>query len=177
MDVGWNRTAALWGAIDRDSDILYLYSEHYMGHNEPLQHAEAIMSRGKWIPGVIDPAARGRGQKDGESLLHIYQQYLPNLTTANNAVEAGIYAVWVRMASGRFKVFSTLQHYLGEFRIYRRDDKGNVVKDNDHLQDCARYLCASGLDRATNRPPSMWNVPGSREDIRHQFEYDPLKVA
>jgi phage terminase large subunit-like protein len=31
LDVGWNRTAALWGARDNETGVTYLYSEHYMG--------------------------------------------------------------------------------------------------------------------------------------------------
>src|SRR5262245_51825418 len=65
MDVGWNRTAALWAAIDRDADVAYLYSEYYRSEAEPPVHAAAIRSRGIWIPGVIDPAARHRSQDDG----------------------------------------------------------------------------------------------------------------
>lgn len=136
LDVGWNRTAVLWGAHDVDSDTVYLYAEHYRGHAEPFEHAQAIIARGAWIPGVIDPAARGRGQKDGEQLLRIYQELLPNLSVANNAVEAGVYAVWVRLSTGRLKVFKTLQHFLSEYRTYQRDEKGQIVKKDDHLMDC-----------------------------------------
>src|ERR1700676_3248186 len=35
MDVGWNNTAAVWGAIDREHDILYLDSEYKRGQAEP----------------------------------------------------------------------------------------------------------------------------------------------
>ena len=62
LDVGWNRTAALWAAHDTETDTAYLVSEHYRAHAEPPIHAEAIKARGAWIPGVIDPAARGRSQ-------------------------------------------------------------------------------------------------------------------
>ena len=59
LDVGWKRIAALWQAWDRDNDVVYLYGEHYRGQAEPAVHAAAIKARGVWIPGVIDPAARG----------------------------------------------------------------------------------------------------------------------
>jgi hypothetical protein len=74
MDVGWKRTAGVWGAHDRDANIIYLTSEHYRGQAEPSIHAEGIKSRGLWIPGVIDPAARGRSQIDGQRLLEIYKE-------------------------------------------------------------------------------------------------------
>ena len=152
MDVGWKRTAAIWGAWDRESDVVYLWSEHYRGGAEPSVHADAVRRRAEWIPGVIDPAAKGRSQVDGKQLMQMYQELGLNLTPAKNAVEAGIHEVWQRFSSGRLKVFSTLQNTLAEFRLYRRDDKGRVVKENDHLMDAMRYLVVSGLDMACTVP-------------------------
>lgn len=155
LDVGWNRTAAIWGAIDREDSTVYLYSEHYKGQAEPVVHTSAIQSRGIWVPGVIDPASRGRGQKDGEQLLQNYKDLGLDLGMAENGVEAGLLGVWDRLSSGKLKVFKSCQNWLAEYRMYRRDDKGHVVKNNDHLMDATRYLVASGLDRATVRPVAM----------------------
>ena len=52
LDVGWNRTAALWLALDPNTDTIYIYDEHYIGEQPPAVHASAILSRGNWIPGV-----------------------------------------------------------------------------------------------------------------------------
>jgi Terminase RNaseH-like domain len=155
LDVGWNRTAALWAALDTETDVAYLVSEHYRAHAEPPIHAEAIKARGVWVPGVIDPAARGRSQRDGEALLTIYRQLGLRLTLADNSVEAGIYETWTRLSTGRLKVFSTLANFLAEYRLYRRDEKGKIVKENDHLMDDCRYICLSGLDRSEFRPPEL----------------------
>lgn len=152
LDVGWNRTAAIWGAIDRETQTVYLYSEHYRGQAEPSVHANSIRARGEWIPGVIDPAARGRSQTDGRQLLSDYRNLGLDLDAADNAVESGIYAVWERLSAGRIKVFRTLQSWLTESRLYRRDDKGRIVKINDHLMDATRYLVQSGLARAIVKP-------------------------
>lgn len=148
LDVGWNRTACIWAAIDRDSGSIYLYSEHYQGHAEPSIHASAIQARGKWINGVIDPAARGRSQIDGDQLLQNYRDLGLNIRKADNTVEAGIYNVWQGLSSGRIKVFNTLRSWLSEFRIYRRDEKGKIIKQDDHLMDATRYLIMTGLDIA-----------------------------
>lgn len=154
LDVGWNRTAAVWGALDQDQDVVYLYSEYYRGQAEPAIHAQAIRSRGDHIPGVIDPAARGRSQVDGQQLIQIYTGDLGlDLSPADNAVEAGIYEVWSRLSSGRLKVFDNLQNWRAEFRLYRRDEKGKIVKENDHLMDCARYLVMSGIRIAQMQVP------------------------
>lgn len=152
LDVGWNKTAAVWAAHDRETGITYLYSEYYKGQAEPVIHAQGIKSRGSWIPGVIDPAARGRGQKDGQQLIAIYKDLGLDLENAVNAVEAGLYEVWQRLSNGQLKVFSSLSNWRAEYRLYRRDEKGQVVKSNDHLMDATRYNIMSGLDRAALEP-------------------------
>lgn len=151
LDVGWNRTAALWLALDRQSSTVYAYSEHYRSQAEPSVHAEAIRARGSWIRGVIDPAARGRSQRDGEQLLQTYRDLGLDLTEAVNAVETGLYDVWQRLSGARLKIFKTLPNWLSEYRLYRRDEKGRVVKERDHLMDCTRYGIMSGLNVATIR--------------------------
>ena len=148
MDVGWNATACIWRALDRDADTLYIYDEYKKGESEPAIHASAIRSRGEWIPGVIDPAARGRNQHDGTKLFEKYLKENLKITPADNAREAGIYEVWQRLSTGRLKIFSTCTSAINEMRLYRRDDKGNIVKKDDHLMDCLRYLCMSGIKRA-----------------------------
>ena len=148
MDVGWNRTAAAFGAMDRETDVLYLYSEHYQGQQEPSTHVAAINARGR-MNGVIDPASRGRSQKDGEQLLQNYQDLGLSILPADNSRESGLYNVHQRLATGRLKVFRTMVNWLREYRIYRRDEKGHIVKENDHLMDASRYLVVSGIDVMT----------------------------
>lgn len=171
MDVGWNRTAAIWSAHDTQDDVLYLYSEHYRGQAEPAVHAQAIRARGAWIPGTIDPASRGRGQADGVKLLDIYRALGLRLTLANNAVESGLYEVWTRLSTGRLKVFRTLTNWLGEYRLYRRDDVGRVVKINDHLMDATRYDVVSGVPIASFRPREDWPMARAKQ---HNPEYNPF---
>jgi len=77
LDVGWKKTACLWGATDPTSKITFLHSEYYKGQAEPFVHAEAIKARGIWIPGVIDSAAHGRSQGDGKQLYEPYYLMWP----------------------------------------------------------------------------------------------------
>jgi phage terminase large subunit-like protein len=164
LDVGWNRTATIWGARDNETGVIYLYSEHYAGKELPVVHAEAIKSRGAWIPGVIDPASAGSSQTDGRRMIDIYRQSGVNVQEAENAVEAGIYTCWQLMTTGKLKVFRSLGNFLTEFRLYRRDEDGKVVKDRDHLMDAMRYLIMSGRDRmrakpAPPKPEYVYNFP------------------
>jgi phage terminase large subunit-like protein len=158
LDVGWNRTAAPFVAYNRETDTHYLYAEHYRGQVEPAVHAQAIQARGKWMTGAIDPAARGRGQDGGQALLVQYQRLELNLMLANNAVEAGIYEVWSRLSTGRLKVFKSCVNWLSEYRVYRRDDKGQIVKKNDHLMDATRYVI--------NTPAVLSYMPNRTSDFQ-----------
>jgi hypothetical protein len=152
LDVGWNRTACIWMAWDRSVDCMYLYTEHYRGRAEPSIHAAAIKARGDWIPGVIDPAARGRMQTDGEQLIQTYRDLGLKVNPYDNSVESGLYEVWERLSTGRLKVFSTLQNWKAEYRLYRRDENGKVIKQFDHLMDATRGLVLSGRSVAICRP-------------------------
>lgn len=155
LDVGWNNTAAVWTAYDPDADIVYVCHEYKRGQAEPAVHAAAIRARGTWIPGVIDPASRGRSQHDGEQLLALYQEQGLNLQLADNGVESGIFNVYERLSTGRLKVFSTCAAWLEEYRLYRRDDKGRVVKTNDHLMDATRYDVVSGIPISRSNAPHV----------------------
>lgn len=140
LDVGWNRTAAVWAALDPNTDTLYIYDEHYLGKAEPSIHAHAIQGRGDWVHGAIDPAARGRGQTDGQQLIRMYKDLGLILYPAKNDVESGISAIGQRLASNRLKVFKTCINLMKEYMLYRRDKNGRVIKENDHALDALRYI-------------------------------------
>ena len=80
------------------------------------------------------------------------------LRDADNAREAGIMEMWTRLTTNRLKVFKHLQDWFMEFRIYRRDEKGQVVKVNDHLMDATRYR----LMRTNRLVSEAMGVYGSR---------------
>lgn len=172
LDVGWNRTAALWGALDRQSDVIYLYREYYRGQAEPAVHAQAIRARGEWMTGCIDPASRGRTQNDGTQMVQLYKRANLNLIYANNEVEAGIQDVWERLSTGRIKVFRSLQAFMAEYRIYRRDENGKIVKKNDHLMDTMRYLI--NTPAVFQRMPAPADFNDQRLAIQAGTAYDPV---
>lgn len=167
MDVGWNMTAVVWGALDPETDCLHLYAEYGRGQAEPASHAAAIRARGDWMMGTIDPASRGRQQSDGSQLLASYRDLGLNLTPADNGVESGLFLVYQRMTTARLKISKACVGILGEFRLYRRDEKGNVVKKMDHFMDAMRYLVVSGIPLGQPLPDwaqRMGHVPAMTSD-------------
>ena len=156
MDVGWSKTAAAWGAWDRDNDVAYITGEHYRGQAEPVIHAEAIKARGTWIPGFIDPAANGRSQIDGQQLMQIYLKLGLRLRNADNAREAGIYTVWTRLSTGKLRVFRSCRNWFDEFRIFARDENGKVINEQKfHLMASTRYLFLGSMTRWAVKPPRV----------------------
>lgn len=171
LDVGWKRNAAVWGAHDTDSDIIYLHDEYYRGHAEPVVHASAIKARGKWIPGIIDSAAHGSNQENGRKLFDLYTKEGLTLHNANKAVDAGLLNVFQRLSTGRLRVSKNMANWLSEFRIYRRNDKGRIVKENDHLMDATRYL-VMGVDLFQQIPVDLYKSKlgnGSRADMGYDM--------
>lgn len=152
MDVGWRTTAAIWGAWDDTTATLYLYAEHYGREMTPVANAAAIKARGDWIRGVIDPASTGASQYDGKTLIAEYEAQGLKLTLADNAVEAGLHACWTDFELGRIRAFSTLRGLEREYRQYHRDERGRIVKKDDHGLDAMRYLRMSGRPVARVKP-------------------------
>lgn len=140
LDVGWNRTACIWAALDPATDTVYLYDEHYRGQQEPYFHAHAIKSRGEWVPGVIDPASRGRSQVDGKRLFQDYKELGLDLRTAKNESESGILAIQQRLTFGKLRVYKTLVNWQKEYMLYSRDKHGRPIQRDDHLMDATRYI-------------------------------------
>lgn len=168
LDVGWNRTAAIWGALDPDTGVLYLYSEHYEGQAVPAIHASAIKSRGDWMWGAADPD--GVNMADGSKMYQLYEGEGLKLVKADKrSVEAGIFKVCQLFESGQLKIFSTLKNTISEYRTYRRDMNGKVLKKNDHAMDAMRYLIFTGLDYLELPPDSLPNRKSSSRAQRDEY--------
>lgn len=143
-------TAAVWGALDRDSNVVHIYSVYKMKQADTAIHVEAFKGRGLWIPGVGDAA--DVVDSDRTQFLHLYRRYGLNIELPNKAVETGIQSVYNRFSAGKLKVFASCVAWFDEFRMYQRDDHQRVKKVNDHLMDATRYLIHSGLQRMRVQP-------------------------
>lgn len=151
LDFGWDHpTAAVWIAWDRDDDIIHVYDAYRQRHESPVIHAEAISSRGPWIPvawphdGNNDtsagPALAKQYKARGVNVLpqHATHPAKPDGSGGGNSVEAGVIDMLTRMQTGRMKVASHLNEWFEEFRLYHRKD-GKLVKERDDLLSATRY--------------------------------------
>lgn len=156
MDCGGGAkpTAATWFTRDPTTQTLYLYACYKRSAVEPSINAAAIRARGAWIPGVADAAALIVTEHDAEQLVGVYRRLGLDLQLANKqSFETGIQDVWELLSTGRLKVFASCVDWFAEFRMYRRDARGRVVKKNDHLMDCTRYFIRKPLWRVLKIGP------------------------
>lgn len=172
MDVG-GKTACIWFAISPDNGMIYAYHEYYMEGALPSVHAQNIALPGKWVPISIDHAAHGRSQIDGENLFDMYKDLGLQLTNADKSVEAGLYTCWELLANNKLKIFDDLKKFQDEYLNYQRDEKGRVVKKNDHIMDSFRYAIMTGRDLAMNEmmvKPTQHKAP----TVSAQYKVQPI---
>ncbi len=145
MDPHWTFTSCAWFAQDPETLTCYMYDEYQREKQAVGVHAAAIKSRGEWLVGAIDKAS-DQTEGDGEKLLEMYTRAGLKVvkSSANKGVDAGLQDMLDAMLEGRFKVFKTCQKWIKEFRVYRRNDKGQIVKKADHLIDASRYFWTDG---------------------------------
>lgn len=143
-------TAAAWGALDRETGILYIYSVYRRSQAETAVHAEAFKARGLWIPAVGDAA--DIIDADRFQFIDRYRAHGFHVELPDKSVETGIQSVYDRLSSGTLKVFASCTAWFEEFRLYQRDDRGRIVKKNDHIMDATRYLIHTGIRRALPEP-------------------------
>ena len=83
---------------------------------------------------------------------------------ADNAREAGIYSVWMRLSTGKLKVFRSCRNWLDEFRIFARDENGKIINEQKfHLMAATRCLLLGSLNRWIVKPaPPKAGAPPPR---------------
>jgi hypothetical protein len=169
MDVG-GKTAAVWIAYEPETKVGFVYADYYKERAEPVIHAAGIKAKGDWIPGAIDPASRGRSQIDGKDLMNMYIDNGLKLVPAVNSVETGLYEVWEALSTGKLKVFNSCTQFLREIQTYMRDEKGHVVKKNDHVMDAFRYayMTRDIAETELGARPSQYNAGVVSQQYRVQ---------
>lgn len=146
IDFGWDHpTAATKLAWDRDADALYLTAEYAQREATPVIHAAAIKSWGTWLPVAWPHDGMQHDKQSGITLADSYRQQGLNMLQekatfedGNYGVEAGVMEMLDRMQTGRWKVFRNCGKWIGEFRLYHRED-GLIVPIRDDVISSSRY--------------------------------------
>lgn len=146
IDFGWDHpSAGVRIAWDRDSDCIYVIACHRAREQTPAMFAASVRPWGDWLPWAWPHDGLQHDKGSGEQLAQQYRaqklNMLPERATfddGSNGLEAGVLEMFDRMQTGRLKVFSHLNDWFEEFRMYHRKD-GLIVKMNDDLLSATRY--------------------------------------
>jgi PBSX family phage terminase large subunit len=150
-----NPTAVMFGAIDPDKGIVYIYDEYYESDRTVPEHAKYIKPKVESIPYgrlrfmVIDPSARNKTDPiNGKSVQGLYQEYGLFFTEGNNSIDAGLLKVNSYINNDKLRIFSNCTNLLKEGINYKfpevsMDHEKNLdekpIKRNDHAMDALRY--------------------------------------
>lgn len=146
LDFGWDHpAAAVWLAFDRDTDTVYVYDLWSERETPVPQQSLVIRGGGEWIPVAWPHDGLQHDKGSGEQLAAQYKAQRVNVLkeratfeNGSNGLEAGLMLMLQMMQSRRLRVFSHLEKWFKEFRLYHRKD-GIVVKKNDDIMSATRY--------------------------------------
>ncbi len=147
MDIGVSDhpSACAFLAYDRDNDCIYLYNGWRAKQKTISEEAILINKLHKWVPVAWPHDALKHDKNTKETIRDLYADEEVNMLEkratfedGGNSVEMGIKSIFDRMVTNRFKVFSQMEIFLDEFRLYHRKD-GKVVKTRDDFLDATRY--------------------------------------
>ena len=148
------------GAEDPDSGVDYQFCEYSSLASTTHEKARGIIKMLlKYVPGATtrrydvwgDPS-NAQGLADLRyALQHPNDEgeaELPKLDigvhSADNSVESGIETLTAALKTGKFRVMrGRCPKLVEEFGLYCRDANGEIVKDDDHSVDAARYKAYS----------------------------------
>jgi len=149
LDHGWNHPAAAcsW-AKDPTTGIVYCLAV-WRASETPIPTIASVLRQwgGEWKPIFADPSGQASRQElEGRSMFDLYADEGIELIPANNSVDAGIEDVRHGLLKGTLKILATDDEGNGpcaalieEYDLYRRDEKGKIVKRDDDAIDAFRY--------------------------------------
>ena len=149
IDFGLN-FACVWAALDPDRDQLHIYRA-YKSYDVKLtgnaRQVKTLSAAERYRITLADPA-------DKEARDELRRDHALRTVAAKKPIELGIDAVHERLAlteqgyprlvfhrnGSRAAIAEGAPDAIEEMELYKRDEKGVIVKANDHLVDCIRYI-------------------------------------
>ncbi len=151
IDLGFaHDTAIAWIAYNADTDVMYLVRTYAKNATLPSEHTAVL--RGMWrdCPTVFPHDGDSVEKGSGDTVRLKYREAgLENTRVFKNPdntryVEPGIIELYDRMSSGRLFVFERdNEPFWSEMRRYHRNEKGQIVKQDDDVMDAVRYAAMS----------------------------------
>jgi phage terminase large subunit-like protein len=153
IDFGWDHpTGFVCMAHDRDTDTVYVYDAWKLKQTPVMTQAGMVVGKGyQNIPWAWPHDGLQHDRNSGEILKDQYQKFGMNMISeraqfenrpdgkpGGNSLEAGVSMMLERMQTRRLRVFSNLEDWFSEFRLYHRKE-GIIVKEDDDILSATRY--------------------------------------
>ena len=154
IDFGFEHpTAVAFCAFDPDAKVFYVYDVYKKSHLTYVNHASAVIARGKEIVTSWPHDGYRRDGKAGPTEASQYKGAGVNMHYSHftnppgpgqkegqggNSLEPGVLEILAWMQEGRFKVAKHLGDWFSEKRMYHRKE-GVIVPIGDDLMQATRY--------------------------------------
>lgn len=132
----------LFGAIDEEKGILYIYKELRVNNRSVEELAEIyfhgiadIPSGGIWGQPIIDPKSGPKRDYNMKSLGDHFLDYGIAFKPGHVGIEARIYRLNTYIESGKLKIFENCTGLIGELRDYKFPPKKLGVTTSDKPMD------------------------------------------
>lgn len=142
-----------WGmvllAYDRENDIIYAIKDYKKNDLTLMEHGYNITQKiPSWNPpGINDYAGAGENQHTKEKTIDFMKNKcglrLSKANKSSGTKENTIDEIYFRNRSGRIKIVEDeCPNLVEEWRGYARNEKGTIIKENDHCIDALLYAIA-----------------------------------
>lgn len=162
VEVGKDRVGVVWGAVNRDTDTVYLYNEYAAQRGDMAILAAAVRDRQPWIPGVMNLVGKDRPKDETRTIADRLEALKLNLSLVDVDMDGATEKTSARLGSQRLKVFRHLSGWIRQYRNYCQDDKGKIVTTDDGLMTATILLCAEGIDNAALKAKPFKDKSGSQ---------------
>jgi hypothetical protein len=172
---------------DAETDIVHVHHCIRLKGQTPLQHAVPMKAIGADVVVAYPKDGDDREKGTGNTLASLYRaqnlrmmSHFATWPDGTVSTERGIFEMWQRMTTGRFKVASTLLQWFEEFRGYHRKNN-QIVKLYDDLMSATRVGImalrhAKQGPLGSGRPPRMSNRElNTDEAIARRCNFDLFK--
>jgi hypothetical protein len=147
---------AIWGAVDREANVIYLYAEYLAPLTDLSIHANAVRQRGKWIPVLWNAEAAGRKASEGVKLTDRLVDLELNLFLDETERDAAVADSERMFSAGRVKVSELCSNWEAQFAASRRSSAGEIIGGGeDHLKQASELLLSSGFTTAAFDPVAV----------------------
>jgi len=180
-------TAALIGAINPETNVIYFYKEYYVRDRAVTEHGQALrpfIDGYSWRnPLAADPSVNKRSQETGVPYRTYFKQQTGiTLMPVNNDILVGIDKVRDYLHNNKIKIFNNLLEFKREGSLYAfptPEDTKNFKNTNNkpydkdnHLMDALRYAIMPLPEN-----PSAFTAISRQQDLYESNVYTANKLS